>query len=74
MKHWNFPNNYTLSKHLAEYMVADFHKSYKLPVAIVRPTLISSVAKDPYPGKYGQALGQINTGSAVACTWKLQSG
>jgi len=54
MKHWNFPNNYTLSKHLAEYMVADFHKSYKLPVAIVRPTLISSVAKDPYPGKYGR--------------------
>eukprot|EP00775_Hariotina_reticulata_P006278 gene6278-6517_t len=59
MKHWNFPNNYTLSKHLAEYMVADFHKSYKLPVAIVRPTLISSVAKDPYPGYTGNFAGHV---------------
>eukprot|EP00882_Tetradesmus_deserticola_P006829 GHRQ01007191.1.p1 GENE.GHRQ01007191.1~~GHRQ01007191.1.p1 ORF type:complete len:264 (+),score=67.51 GHRQ01007191.1:414-1205(+) len=50
MKAWNFPNNYTLSKHLAEYMVADFHKHCKLPIAIARPTLISSVAQDPYPG------------------------
>jgi hypothetical protein len=50
MKAWNFPNNYTLSKHLAEYMVADFHKYCKLPIVIARPTLISSVARDPYPG------------------------
>jgi hypothetical protein len=50
LKAWNFPNNYTLSKHLAEYMVADFHKHCKLPIAIARPTLISSVARDPYPG------------------------
>jgi hypothetical protein len=48
---WNFPNNYTLSKHLAEYMVADYQKCFNLPVAIVRPTLISSVARDPYPGE-----------------------
>jgi nucleoside-diphosphate-sugar epimerase len=47
---WNFPNNYTLSKHLAEYMVADYQKYFDLPVSIVRPTLISSVARDPYPG------------------------
>jgi nucleoside-diphosphate-sugar epimerase len=48
---WNFPNNYTLSKHLAEYMVADYQQHANLPVAIVRPTLISSVARDPYPGE-----------------------
>jgi nucleoside-diphosphate-sugar epimerase len=48
---WNFPNNYTLSKHLAEYMVADYQHHANMPVAIVRPTLISSVARDPYPGR-----------------------
>ena len=30
--------------------MADYQKKYSLPVAIVRPTLISSVARDPYPG------------------------
>lgn len=50
LSQWNFPNNYTLSKHLAEYMLADYHKHYNMPIAIVRPTLISSVARDPYPG------------------------
>jgi nucleoside-diphosphate-sugar epimerase len=49
---WNFPNNYTLSKHLAEYMVADYQQHANMPVAIVRPTLISSVARDPYPGEH----------------------
>jgi len=52
---WNFPNNYTLSKHLAEYMVADYQQTFNMPVAIVRPTLISSVARDPYPGEHLQA-------------------
>jgi hypothetical protein len=53
---WNFPNNYTLSKHLAEYMVADYQKYFNLPVAIMRPTLISSCARDPYPGRCSCAL------------------
>ncbi|KAF6255947.1 hypothetical protein COO60DRAFT_1702577 [Scenedesmus sp. NREL 46B-D3] len=59
MKAWNFPNNYTLSKHLAEYMVADFHKHCNLPIAIARPTLISSVAQDPYPGYTGNYAGHV---------------
>ncbi|KAF8064520.1 KIN4A [Scenedesmus sp. PABB004] len=59
MKAWNFPNNYTLSKHLAEYMVADYHKHAKLPVCICRPTLISSVARDPYPGYTGNYAGHV---------------
>lgn len=60
MKAWNFPNNYTLSKHLAEYMVADYQRYCKLPIAIARPALISSVARDPYPGEPGCCWG---------CTW-----
>jgi nucleoside-diphosphate-sugar epimerase len=50
LSQWNFPNNYTLSKHLAEYMLADYQAHLHMPIAIVRPTLISSVARDPYPG------------------------
>jgi hypothetical protein len=53
---WNFPNNYTLSKHLSEYMVADYQQYFNLPVAIMRPTLISSCARDPYPGEGSCAL------------------
>jgi hypothetical protein len=56
---WNFPNNYTLSKHLAEYMVADYQKQFNMPVAIVRPTLISSVARDPYPGARQGCAGTV---------------
>lgn len=59
MKAWNFPNNYTLSKHLTEYMVANYHRNCKLPVCIVRPTLISSVARDPYPGYTGNYAGHV---------------
>jgi hypothetical protein len=31
-------------------MVADYQRYFNLPVAIMRPTLISSCARDPYPG------------------------
>jgi nucleoside-diphosphate-sugar epimerase len=50
LSQWNFPNNYTLSKHLAEYMLAVYQAHLHMPIAIVRPTLISSVARDPYSG------------------------
>lgn len=41
------------------YMMADYQKKYSLPVAIVRPTLISSVARDPYPGMCGLGAGLV---------------
>jgi hypothetical protein len=64
---WNFPNNYTFSKHLAEYMVADYQKRFNMPVAIVRPTLISSVARDPYPGaRQGWSLRWVMGGISAA--------
>ena len=40
------PNSYTLTKHMAEEMMAGMHcKAF--PVAIVRPTIIGAVAKAP---------------------------
>ncbi|CAD7696873.1 unnamed protein product [Ostreobium quekettii] len=56
MERWNFPNTYTFGKHLAEQLVADYHRK-PFPVCIVRPSLISSLAGDPYPGYVGNLAG-----------------
>jgi hypothetical protein len=39
--------------------VADYQKYFNLPVAICRPTLISSCARDPYPGRC----------AGMGCSW-----
>jgi thioester reductase-like protein len=46
---WGFPNNYTLSKHLAEQLVQQHHQQ-GLPVCIVRPSLVCAVLYKPIPG------------------------
>lgn len=47
---WGFPNNYTLSKHLAEQLVQHYHHQEGLPVCIVRPSLVCAVLYQPIPG------------------------
>ncbi|KAI4454750.1 male sterility protein 2-related [Holotrichia oblita] len=42
------PNTYTLTKSMAEYLV--FEYSGKLPVAIVRPSIVTAAWKEPFPG------------------------
>jgi hypothetical protein len=82
LSQWNFPNNYTLSKHLAEYMIADYQKHFAMPIAIVRPTLISSVARDPYPGERGWVCvvggaelalwaHSCSSGCFLSCVWHV---
>ena len=62
---WKFPNTYTLGKHLTEYLVQDYQQRFSLPVAVVRPALVSAIARDPYPGYAGEYqkcyLGPIQT-------------
>ena len=61
------PNSYTLTKHMAEEMMAGMHcKAF--PVAIVRPTIIGAVAKAPLPGYFG------NTGGIIAANLGYASG
>jgi fatty acyl-CoA reductase len=43
-----FPNTYSFAKNLAEGIVEDYSK--KLPVSIVRPSIISSSWKEPFEG------------------------
>ena len=47
---WNFPNTYTLGKHMGEQLVTRYQAQLQLPVAIVRPSLTSAIAGEPYPG------------------------
>lgn len=42
------PNTYTLTKSMAEQIVADFGQT--LPLCIVRPSIVTAALEEPYPG------------------------
>jgi alcohol-forming fatty acyl-CoA reductase len=42
------PNTYTLTKSMAEQIVNDYYG--KLPVCIVRPSIVTAAISEPYPG------------------------
>ncbi|GBF97474.1 hypothetical protein Rsub_10397 [Raphidocelis subcapitata] len=64
--HWGFPNTYCLGKHLAEQMVYRTQKATGLPIAILRPSLVTGVAGLPWPGYCGNWAGPSGMGAAVA--------
>jgi hypothetical protein len=66
IRRWDFPNTYTFGKHLAEQLVASYQSSHGLPVAIVRPSLVSAIAGEPYPGYVGNWAGPIGAAAAMA--------
>lgn len=47
---WNFANTYALGKHMSEQLVARYQAQLQLPIAVVRPSLVSAIAGEPYPG------------------------
>lgn len=55
---WDFPNTYTMGKNLTEKLVASYYKQHRLPIAIVRPTLVCGLAGNPYPGYCGNLAGK----------------
>ncbi|CAD7701405.1 unnamed protein product [Ostreobium quekettii] len=56
LKRWKMANTYCLSKHLAEQLVASYHRK-PFPVCIVRPSMIIGLAGAPYPGYLGNLAG-----------------
>lgn len=63
---WDFPNTYTMGKNLTEKLVASYYKQHRLPIAIVRPTLVCGLAGNPYPGYCGNLAGPVGMGVAMA--------
>jgi len=61
---WGFKNTYAMGKHLAEKAVARIRDECDLPLVIVRPSLVSGVAAEPYAGYSGNFAGQV--GGALA--------
>ena len=57
LKDVGLPNSYTLTKHMAEGLVADMHAAGALPSAIVRPSIVSCIARAPAPGYFGNSAG-----------------
>ncbi|XP_065574521.1 putative fatty acyl-CoA reductase CG5065 isoform X2 [Artemia franciscana] len=57
------PNTYTYTKALAEHLL--MHESGQLPVAIVRPTIVTAAEKEPLPGWIDNINGP--TGLIVGC-------
>ena len=42
------PNTYTFTKSIAEQIVNDY--KHKLPIVIVRPSIVTAAVSEPYPG------------------------
>lgn len=63
---WHFPNTYTMGKHMSEQLVTRYQAQLQLPVAIVRPSLTSAIAGEPYPGYVGNWAGPIGAAAAMA--------
>lgn len=42
------PNTYTLTKSIAEQIVYEY--SHKLPISIIRPSIVTCAIEEPYPG------------------------
>lgn len=42
------PNTYTLTKSMAEQLVFDYND--KLPICIVRPSIVTAAIEEPFPG------------------------
>jgi alcohol-forming fatty acyl-CoA reductase len=49
------PNTYTITKSMAEQLVADF--SHKLPICIVRPSIVTGALHEPSPGWVDNVFG-----------------
>lgn len=52
----NRPNTYTYTKALAENLI--FEQTGKLPIAIVRPSIVASSFLEPVPGWIDNSNGQ----------------
>uniref|UniRef100_A0A1I8NWD6 Fatty acyl-CoA reductase n=1 Tax=Stomoxys calcitrans TaxID=35570 RepID=A0A1I8NWD6_STOCA len=57
------PNTYTFTKYLAEAIIDEYR--HKLPVAIVRPSIVVSSYKEPMPGWIDNINGPV--GMLLAC-------
>lgn len=44
----NHPNTYTITKSMAEQMAIEYH--HKLPITIVRPSIVTCSLEEPFPG------------------------
>lgn len=42
------PNTYTFTKSIAEQIVNDY--KHRLPIVIVRPSIVTAAHREPYPG------------------------
>ena len=65
-RHWGFPNTYCLGKHLAEQLVFRTQKEAGLPIAILRPSLVTGCAGLPLPGACSNWAGPSGVGAAIA--------
>ena len=61
-----YPNAYTLSKHLAEDLVAELHAAGRVTACIVRPSIVGANAYGPSAGYFGNTAGPTSLTLAFA--------
>ena len=62
----DLPNSYTLTKHMAEELLADHHAAGTFRVSIVRPSIVGALAYAPLPGYFGNTAGVTAAALAFA--------
>ncbi|KAF9375280.1 cyclin-dependent kinase inhibitor far1 [Podila verticillata] len=66
-----FPNTYLASKSLAEHLIMSWSRLMDLPVAIVRPSIISPSLSEPVPG-WVEGMGGCNAVSVLSALGIVQ--
>ncbi|XP_071566691.1 putative fatty acyl-CoA reductase CG5065 [Temnothorax nylanderi] len=73
------PNTYTFTKRLAEQIVMSKGSQYRLPIAIVRPSIVGAAYQEPFPGWIDNVSGitglmtEVGRGTvrSIVCNAKL---
>jgi len=72
---WGFRNTYAFGKHLTEKALGAINRELHLPLAIVRPSLVSAIAAEPFPGYCGGCCGlRVQLRSASVPAYFLELG
>lgn len=60
------PNTYTLTKSLGEQIATEYYHK-KLPICIVRPSIVTAATAEPYPGWVDNVNGATGMMMGIGC-------
>lgn len=49
-RRYGWPNTYVFTKAMGEMLLGEMNQKKQMPLVIIRPTIITSTYKEPFPG------------------------